>query len=70
MDAKPLKAADRAAKRHRVNRSALIRQALERYLRHLHEMEWEDRDRRGYLAKPQQEDEFLVWEEAASWPEP
>ncbi|MGO4883138.1 MAG: CopG family transcriptional regulator [Bryobacteraceae bacterium] len=70
MDAKLLKATDHAAKRHRVNRSALIRQALERHLRHLRELEREDRDRRGYLAKPQQEDEFRVWEEMASWPEP
>jgi len=52
-----------------VNRSALIRQALQGHLRRLHELELEDRDRRGYLARPQAEDVFRVWEEAAAWPE-
>jgi hypothetical protein len=30
----------------------------------------EARDRRGHKAKPQREEEFRVWEDAASWPEP
>ena len=70
LDRKLLKAADAAARRHQMNRSALIRQALERHLRHLHELELEDRDRRGYLARPQREEEFRTWEDIASWPRP
>ena len=70
LDSKLLKAADLAAKRYQVNRSALIRQALERHLKYLHELELEDRDRRGYLAHPQREEEFRIWEDAASWPRP
>jgi metal-responsive CopG/Arc/MetJ family transcriptional regulator len=70
LDRKLLKAADLAAKRYQVNRSALIRQALERHLKYLHELELEDRDRRGYLAHPQREEEFRIWEDAASWPRP
>jgi metal-responsive CopG/Arc/MetJ family transcriptional regulator len=70
LDKKLLSAANLAAKRNHVNRSALIRQALERHLRHLKELELEDRDRRGYLAKPQREDEYRIWEDAASWPRP
>ena len=70
LDKRLLKATDLAAKRRHVNRSALIRQALERHLKHLHELELEERDRRGYLAQPQREEEFRVWEEAASWPQP
>jgi len=70
LDSRLLKAADLAARRHHLNRSALIRQALERHLRHLHDLELEERDRRGYLAKPQREEEFRIWEEAASWPRP
>jgi metal-responsive CopG/Arc/MetJ family transcriptional regulator len=70
LDRKLLKAADLAAKRYEVNRSALIRQALERHLKYLHELELEDRDRRGYLAYPQREEEFRIWEDAASWPRP
>jgi metal-responsive CopG/Arc/MetJ family transcriptional regulator len=65
---KLLKAADLAAKRCEMNRSALIRQALDRHLKYLHALELEDRDRRGYLAHPQREEEFRIWEDAASWP--
>ncbi len=68
LDRELLKATDLAAKRHQVNRSALIREALGRHLRHLRELELEDRDRRGYLARPQREEEFRVWESAAAWP--
>jgi metal-responsive CopG/Arc/MetJ family transcriptional regulator len=70
LDRALLKAADLAAKRYKVNRSALIRQALDRHLKYLHELELEDRDRRGYLAHPQREEEFRIWEDAASWPRP
>jgi hypothetical protein len=35
----------------------------------LRELELEERDRRGYLAHPQREEEFRVWEDAAAWPE-
>lgn len=70
LDEKLLKAADVAAKRRKLNRSALIRDALRRHLHHLRELELEEADRRGYSAKPQREEEFRVWEEAAVWPEP
>jgi metal-responsive CopG/Arc/MetJ family transcriptional regulator len=69
LDGKLLKAADSAAKREKVNRSALIRQALEEYLKRLHIRDLEERDRRGYLAKPQRQEEYRPWEEAAAWPE-
>jgi metal-responsive CopG/Arc/MetJ family transcriptional regulator len=69
LDAKLLKATDLAAKRHKVNRSALIREALQRHLKRMRELELEERDRRGYLAHPQREEEFRVWEDAATWPE-
>jgi metal-responsive CopG/Arc/MetJ family transcriptional regulator len=69
LDAKLLKAADSAAKRHKVNRSALIRQALEAHLKRLRVLELEERDRRGYHARPQRIEEYRPWEEAAAWPE-
>ena len=69
LDAKLLKAADLAAKRQNVNRSALIRQALQEHLKRLHLKELEERDRRGYEAHPQSSEEFRIWEEAAAWPE-
>jgi metal-responsive CopG/Arc/MetJ family transcriptional regulator len=69
LDTKLLKATDFAAKRQKVNRSALIRQALQQHLKRLHEMELEAQDRRGYLAQPQREEEYRIWEGAAAWPE-
>jgi len=69
LDTKLLKAAELAAKRQKVKRSALIRHALQQHLKHLNDLELEDRDRRGYLANPQREVEFRIWEDAAAWPE-
>jgi metal-responsive CopG/Arc/MetJ family transcriptional regulator len=69
LDAKLLKATDSAAKRQKVNRSALIRQALQEHLTRQHLVELEERDRRGYQAKPQRVEEYLPFEGAAAWPE-
>ena len=69
LDTRLLKAADVAAKRQKVNRSALIRQALHEHLKRLHLLELEKRDRRGYEAQPQRIEELRVWEDAAAWPE-
>lgn len=67
LDKKLLKAADNAAKQQHVNRSALIREALQRHLKHLHELRLEEQDRRGYIAKPQLETEYRIGEEAGAW---
>jgi metal-responsive CopG/Arc/MetJ family transcriptional regulator len=69
IDSKLLKAADRAAKRQKLNRSALIRNALKEHLRKLAQLEMEERDRRAYLAHPQRVEEYRPWEEIAAWPE-
>ena len=69
LDTKLLKAADTVAKRQKVNRSQLIRQALREHLNRLRIAELEERDRRGYQARPQRAEEYRPWEEASSWPE-
>ena len=69
LDTKLLKAADTAAKRRKVNRSQLIRQALREHLDRLRMTDLEERDRRGYQARPQRAEEYRPWEEAAAWPE-
>ncbi len=69
LDAKLLKAADLAAKRQKVNRSALIRNALQEHLKRLREFDLEERDRHGYVAQPQRRQEYRVWEDLASWPD-
>ncbi len=69
LDRKLLKAAEVAAKRQKVNRSALIRRALEEHLRRLHVLELEERERHGYEVQPQKIGEYRPWEEVAAWPE-
>jgi metal-responsive CopG/Arc/MetJ family transcriptional regulator len=69
LDTKLLRATDLAAKRQKVNRSYFVRSALQQHLKRLRELELEEQDRRGYLAQPQREDEFRIWEDAAAWPE-
>ncbi len=68
LDTKLLKAADRAARRTRRNRSALIRDALREHLRRLEIQALEERDREGYLKQPPDQDEVLFWEAEAAWP--
>jgi metal-responsive CopG/Arc/MetJ family transcriptional regulator len=69
LDKKLLLATDRAARRTKRNRSALIRDALRQHLRRLGVRELEERDRQGYSRRPQVEDEEMVWEAEAAWPE-
>ena len=47
----------------------LIRHALQQHIKRLRELELEERDWREYLAKPQREQDFRIWEDAAAWPE-
>jgi metal-responsive CopG/Arc/MetJ family transcriptional regulator len=67
LDKKLLNAADRAAKRTKRNRSALVRDALREHLRGLELRTSEERDREGYSRHPQAETQG--WESGATWPE-
>jgi metal-responsive CopG/Arc/MetJ family transcriptional regulator len=58
LDAKLLKAANSAAKRQKINRSALIRHALQEHLERLHERQLEEQDRQGYQKYPQRSEEY------------
>jgi metal-responsive CopG/Arc/MetJ family transcriptional regulator len=64
-----LRAADGAAKRARLNRSALIREALREYLQRLETRELEARDRKGHEERPEVSAEAADWERVAAWPE-
>lgn len=68
LDPELLQATDRAAKNGKLNRSALIRQALQAHLKKLHRQELEERERRAYEAMPQTPDEYEPWESIAVWP--
>jgi metal-responsive CopG/Arc/MetJ family transcriptional regulator len=69
LDSELLRAANGAAKRARVNRSVLIREALREHLKRLRAREAEACDRRGYRKRPEAAGEIATWERAASWPE-
>ncbi len=69
LDEALLRATDGAARRARVNRSALVREALREHLKRLRVREREARDRRGYLQHPEASDEIAAWERVAARPE-
>jgi metal-responsive CopG/Arc/MetJ family transcriptional regulator len=64
-----LQAADRAARRTKRNRSALVREALREHLQRLEVRAQEERDRAGYSRRPQGQDESHPWEAEAAWPQ-
>lgn len=68
LDKKLLIAADRAARKLKANRSALVRDALREHLRRLELRAREDRDREGYARQPQTREEGEPWEAEAAWP--
>lgn len=70
LDRELLKAANREAKRARVNRSALIRDALREYLKQRELRQMVEREREAYRRQPQTPDEYELWEKVAAWPEP
>jgi metal-responsive CopG/Arc/MetJ family transcriptional regulator len=68
LDKKLLHATDQAARRTRLNRSALVREALREHLRRLEMRAREERDSEGYSRQPQMRDESRQWEAEAAWP--
>ncbi len=68
LDSKLLRATEVAARRTKLNRSALIREALRAYLKNLQIRERELRDRKGYEAGSQDSNNLPGWEAEAIWP--
>jgi len=68
LDKELLQAADRAARKTKRNRSALVREALREYLRRLEVSSRESSDREGYSRQPQGPHEPYRWEAVAVWP--
>jgi metal-responsive CopG/Arc/MetJ family transcriptional regulator len=69
IDTPLLRAADRAARQRRVNRSALVRAALREHLARLRVSRREQADRDGYARRPEDPAEGTAWEGVASWPD-
>ena len=59
---------DKAARRLRLNRSALIRQALREYLKQLELRRLEAADRHGYQRNPEDANALRAWDRMASSP--
>jgi metal-responsive CopG/Arc/MetJ family transcriptional regulator len=68
IEAPLLKAADRAARRLKVNRSALIRDALRQHLERLRVRELEQQEREAYERTPDDREALAAWDEVAAWP--
>ena len=68
LDSKLLRATERAARRTKLNRSALIREALREHLKEIEIQELELRDRKGYEAGHGDAGELSGWESEAVWP--
>jgi len=64
-----LRAADRAVRKLKTNRSSLFREALRAHLKRLDTHDRESRDREGYLRYPDSLDDPAVWDRVADWPE-
>jgi len=69
LDSKLLRATEVAARRTKLNRSALIREALRAHLKNLAIRERELRDQKGYKAGPRDSEDLSGWEAEATWPE-
>jgi hypothetical protein len=68
LDKSLLEATDKAARRMKQNRSALIRHPLRKHLKKLETLASEERDRLGYTKHPQALGETSHWEAEAAWP--
>ena len=69
LDSELLRATNGAAKRARVNRSSLIREALLEHLKHLRAREVEARDRQANRRRPDVAGDAAAWERVGSGPE-
>jgi metal-responsive CopG/Arc/MetJ family transcriptional regulator len=68
LDSRLLRATDAAARRARVDRSALIRTALREHLKRFEIEKLEALDRRGYLKHPDDSAEIADWETVSDAP--
>ena len=67
IDSKLRQTADRLAKRKKINRSALVRDALREYVKRERIREMEERDRRAYEAQPETEEELAFGRGETAW---
>jgi len=69
LEADLLKAADKAVRKLKTNRSALFREALREHLKRIDSAEREKRDREGYERYPDLLDQPSAGDQVADWPD-
>jgi metal-responsive CopG/Arc/MetJ family transcriptional regulator len=69
LDEELLELADKLAGQRKMNRSALIRDALRAYLKRAHFEELERQERLAYERQPDNLDDARRWERVADWPD-
>jgi metal-responsive CopG/Arc/MetJ family transcriptional regulator len=69
IDTDLLRAADQEARRAKVNRSTLFREALRGHLKRRRIHALEEQHRRAYARFPIQPGEFDVWDKLIAWPQ-
>ena len=69
LEAELLKAADKAVRKLKTNRSALFREALREHLKRIESAEREKRDREGYERYPDLLDQPSAGDQVADWPD-
>ena len=69
LDEALLELADELAGKRKVNRSALIREALRSYLKQMRFQELEREESLAYERQPDDLDEAQRWERVADWPD-
>jgi metal-responsive CopG/Arc/MetJ family transcriptional regulator len=70
LEAALLRAADRAARRLKLNRSAFIREAVRSHLQALQVRAREDADREGYERLAEKTADLVAWDRVTGWPVP
>jgi metal-responsive CopG/Arc/MetJ family transcriptional regulator len=68
LEAALLKAADRTARRLKLNRSAFIREAVRSHIQALQVRAREDADREGYERLSETTADLAAWDRVAEWP--
>lgn len=69
MDEELLKRIEKEARRQKLDRSKLIRQAVAEFLEARRREEADRRDIEGYERFPQDPKEIMAWERIQAWPE-
>jgi len=67
LDEELIKEVDKEIKKLGTTRSAFTRKALRVFLKHLHNLELEEKHKNGYKNNPIKQNEFDIWDKEQVW---